>query len=322
MKIDSGRQYDLIGDLHGCADSLRQLLELLGYRQISGVWQHPRRMAIFLGDIIDRGTQIRATLEIVYRMVEAGHAYCLMGNHEYYALAWHLPAPAQSMQLFVRDHNSRHARLWQETAEEFSAHPQEWHDYLEWFAELPLFLDAGHFRSVHAYWDEPLIAQLQQRFDGGQVSREFIQQSAIRDSLAHQIFNRLLRGIDLPLPDGLRMYGRDGLQRRTFRSKFWQLQNQQLTYAELAFQPDPVPAHIAQRQVPKHLLGMVGNHGEQQPILFVGHYWCKGEPAAIRPNLACLDYSAVNAGKLVAYRMDDEKQLVPDKFVWVEGPRQ
>src|SRR5690606_9412476 len=224
MQIDGSRSYDVIGDLHGCADSLRRLLELLGYRQLAGVWQHPTRMAIFLGDIIDRGSQIRATLEIVYRMVEAGHAHCLMGNHEYYALAWHLPAPVQSQQLFVRDHNQRHARLWQETAEEFANHPHEWRDYLDWFAGLPLFVDGGRFRGVHAYWDPRLIDTLNERFAGGRVSLEFIQQSAIRDSLAWQVFNRLLRGVDLPLPDGLHMYGRDGLQRGTFRAKFWQEQ--------------------------------------------------------------------------------------------------
>ena len=44
-------------------------------------------------------------------------------------------------------------------------------------------------------------------------------------------------------------------------------------------------------------------------------------PAPIRPNLACLDYSAVMYGKLVAYRLDDETQIDPDKFVWVEVER-
>ena len=46
-----------------------------------------------------------------------------------------------------------------------------------------------------------------------------------------------------------------------------------------------------------------------------------GRPAPIRPNLACLDYSAVKYGKLVAYRLDDETRLDPDKFCWVEVER-
>ena len=36
-------------------------------------------------------------------------------------------------------------------------------------------------------------------------------------------------------------------------------------------------------------------------------------------NIACLDYSAVKGGQLVAYRMDDEQQLSVDKFVSVQG---
>ena len=55
-----------------------------------------------------------------------------------------------------------------------------------------------------------------------------------------------------------------------------------------------------------------------EPLLFVGHYWRRGKPAPIRPNLACLDYSAVLNGKLVAYRLDQEQRLDPHKFVWVE----
>jgi hypothetical protein len=42
----------------------------------------------------------------------------------------------------------------------------------------------------------------------------------------------------------------------------------------------------------------------------------------LRPNLACLDYSAVMRGKLAAYRLDQETRLDPHKFVWVEVEQQ
>jgi hypothetical protein len=58
-------------------------------------------------------------------------------------------------------------------------------------------------------------------------------------------------------------------------------------------------------------------YDKSQPPLFIGHYWLKGQPRPLAPNLACLDYSAVKFGRLVAYRMDGEAQLQPDKFVWV-----
>ena len=47
--------YDLIGDTHGHADALQKLLEQLGYAKQKGVYRHPERQAIFLGDFIDRG---------------------------------------------------------------------------------------------------------------------------------------------------------------------------------------------------------------------------------------------------------------------------
>ncbi|MCK9238741.1 MAG: serine/threonine protein phosphatase, partial [Thiopseudomonas sp.] len=145
------------------------------------------------------------------------------------------------------------------------------------------------------------------------------QQSAIKDSFSYQVFNRLLRGINLPLPDGVTVQGSDGLLRRTFRAKFWPEAQTAKTYADFAFQPDPIPEQVALKPLPKELLQQVEQHSNEQPILFVGHYWCKGEPSYIQPNLACLDYSAVNSGKLVAYRLDQETQLDANKFVWVKG---
>ncbi len=62
-------------------------------------------------------------------------------------------------------------------------------------------------------------------------------------------------------------------------------------------------------------------YAEDEPMLFVGHYWRSGRPAPIRSNLACLDYSAVLYGKLVAYRLDDETRIDPRKFVWVDVDR-
>ena len=60
--------YDVIGDIHGCADRLEALLSRLGYEKNGGVWRHPDRMVVFLGDYIDRGPQILETLTIVRNM--------------------------------------------------------------------------------------------------------------------------------------------------------------------------------------------------------------------------------------------------------------
>ena len=56
--------YDIIGDIHGHATTLEALLTELGYAPVDGVWCHPDRQAIFLGDFIDRGPQQRAVIQI------------------------------------------------------------------------------------------------------------------------------------------------------------------------------------------------------------------------------------------------------------------
>src|ERR1700716_1625633 len=88
-KGEGNSMYDLIGDIHGHADEMVQLLEALGYRKRGTTYAHPERKVIFLGDFIDRGPKIREVLEIVRPMIEEGKALAVMGNHELNALAYH-----------------------------------------------------------------------------------------------------------------------------------------------------------------------------------------------------------------------------------------
>ncbi len=83
--------YDLIGDIHGYASALKCLLRKLGYQEREGTWQHVERKVIFLGDFVDRGPEQVETVQIARRMVEAGHALAVMGNHEFNAVAWATP---------------------------------------------------------------------------------------------------------------------------------------------------------------------------------------------------------------------------------------
>jgi protein phosphatase len=81
-KTDHG-PFDIIGDLHGCGDELIELLHTLGYGEQGGLWSHPDgRRAIFLGDLVDRGPRIPDVLRLVMRMVEAGCALAVPGNHD------------------------------------------------------------------------------------------------------------------------------------------------------------------------------------------------------------------------------------------------
>ncbi len=82
--------FDLIGDVHGCADELEKLLGKLGYApDEAGVWRHPEgRKVVFLGDLVDRGPRVPEVLRIAMGMVKAGSALCVPGNHDEKLLRW------------------------------------------------------------------------------------------------------------------------------------------------------------------------------------------------------------------------------------------
>src|SRR5665213_3321851 len=82
---DDHGPFDLIGDVHGCFDELRQLLEQLGYdvADDGSSATHPKsRQAVFLGDLVDRGPKTPAVLRLVMGMAREGAALCIPGNHE------------------------------------------------------------------------------------------------------------------------------------------------------------------------------------------------------------------------------------------------
>jgi protein phosphatase len=81
--------FDIIGDIHGCFDELVHLLGRLGYQvteqpaaQEYTVHAPEGRRVIFVGDLVDRGPRIPAVLRLVMGMVQAGIAYCVLGNHD------------------------------------------------------------------------------------------------------------------------------------------------------------------------------------------------------------------------------------------------
>lgn len=84
---DETGPFDIIGDVHGCADELETLLGVLGYTvKWSGkdvlVTAPEGRRAVFVGDLVDRGPRSPDVLRIARHMVEAGTALAVVGNHD------------------------------------------------------------------------------------------------------------------------------------------------------------------------------------------------------------------------------------------------
>ncbi|MBI5487048.1 MAG: polynucleotide kinase-phosphatase [Deltaproteobacteria bacterium] len=83
-RCDEAGPFDIVGDVHGCAAELDELLERLGYaRDDGGAWRHPGgRRAVFLGDLVDRGPRVVDVLRTAMVMSSAGSALCVPGNHD------------------------------------------------------------------------------------------------------------------------------------------------------------------------------------------------------------------------------------------------
>lgn len=79
--VGADRRVYAIGDVHGRADLLDQLLAMIAQDDA----ERPRKpiSLILLGDLIDRGPASRAVVERVMALVASGgHVVCLKGNHE------------------------------------------------------------------------------------------------------------------------------------------------------------------------------------------------------------------------------------------------
>lgn len=73
-----------IGDIHGCLDKLRALMEKIRP-------DRERDRIVFIGDYIDRGPDPRGVVDYVIDLRERfGRVICLMGNHERMFLDYHL----------------------------------------------------------------------------------------------------------------------------------------------------------------------------------------------------------------------------------------
>ena len=305
---------DIIGDIHGCATPLRQLLDGLGYEvdPLSGACQHPQRRAVFVGDLIDRGPEQREVLQLVKAMVDAGSADIVMGNHEFNAIAYATPDPANPGE-FLRRHSDKNTHQHRAFLEQVDEAEREY--YVEWFKTLPLWLDNGHIRVVHACWHEPSRQVVQNRLGGNRLTDEHLAEAATKGNELYRAVEILLKGPEISLTKyGQQPYfDKDGQRRTEARLRWWDDKATSLrdlaevrgmetedkgAYPELpAFEVDrdDGPTFVYTDNVP----------------LFYGHYWRKWEnyQEDWTAYTACVDFSAVKKGPLVAYRWSGEPTI-------------
>lgn len=299
--------YDLIGDIHGQHGKLLALLHHLGYAKHGGTFRHPAgRKVIFLGDYIDRGPAIREVLHTVRGMVDAGDALAIMGNHEYNAVCAETPDGKGG---FLRPEKKNHGGQL-ETKRQFAGFDDEWEEWKDWMRRLPMWLDLGGLRAVHACWDAKRIA----RISGKSIADDgFLHLSAAKGTPEHRAVENILKGPELAMPEGHFFHDKENVRRSTVRVRWWDVPDS----AQVSHLAMPEPFDVPGDAAP-HDLRRIPNYAPHDPPVFIGHYWLpperKREPLA--RNIACLDYSGAFANNtLTAYRWDGERELSAEKFV-------
>ncbi|MFY9256472.1 MAG: metallophosphoesterase [Fuerstiella sp.] len=305
--------YDIIGDIHGHADELVELLTKLGYSQTAECFRHPQsRKVVFCGDFIDRGPHIPDVVRIAKAMVEGDAALAVMGNHEFNALAFHTRDPA-SPGNYLRVHNKKNVQQHSHTQNQFSA--EELEESLNWFRTLPAAIDLGELRVVHACWHSADIQAIEDYSEKcGAFTPAFLKHATTKGSTLFNAIERVMKGPELPLPDGMTVEDKEGNTRHRIRIRWFDSPNRH-TWATYSL---PIKSHLPQTPIPTNAPAVP--YADDAPPLFVGHYWLPdNEPAPLKSNIACLDYSVARHGMMCAYRFDGGTSLSKDRFVTVKS---
>ncbi len=311
--IDPGGGLDLIGDIHGHAETLIRMLAAMDYELIDGIPRHRHRTAVFLGDYIDRGPSVRRTVELVRGMVDRGDAIALMGNHEYNAIAWFTPRPDQP-NVSCRRHTPIRRRLIAPTLDSLGEKTPEW---IEWMRGLPMWMQSDRIRAVHACWNDHAVGLLGELVapSGGVLIESAMQATCKPGSRPSRALEQLLKGEEISLPQDLILNDPEGSPRQHIRAR-WFEDPAGRSYRDYAMTGDPrfpetiIPAEA----IPTDFVP----YGREERPIFVGHYWMQGDrPARLANNVACLDWSVARGGPMVAYRFDGEDEIENERFVAV-----
>lgn len=306
--------YDVIGDVHGHHAQLAGLLGRMGYTEERGAWRHPRRQAVFVGDLIDRGPGQVECYSLARSMVEAGTAHVVAGNHEYNAVAFHTRDPAEPDR-FLRPHTEKNLAQHHEFLRQISDDVALHDEIIEWFRDLPLWFERDGLRVVHACWDPTAIDLLRASHgtDEVRLTDELLVASSRPGTPEWRAIEHLLKGPEIDLPH--QYLDKGGHTRTRARFRWWDPAADRLDRAAVLPSQPVQPDGSAFPTLPPTPVDVpVNPYTDSVPVIY-GHYWRTGQPAPSGPHTACVDYSAGAGGPLVAYRWSGEARLESARFV-------
>lgn len=304
--------YDIIGDVHGHAKLLKKLLSKLGYSERGNSFFHRERKAVFVGDFINRGSQIRETISIIRDMVENDNALAILGNHEVNAIIYYLK-DEKGNRLVPRLNKSNLSLI--KTIQQFNSSPNEWKSHRKWLRTLPFFLDLDSIRVVHACWMDENINKIKEKLGG--VER--IKKSVFRDIFTDpecelgKCITESTKGISLKLPNDLKLRDNYGVLKQQFRMKWWK-EPVGKTFRSLSFENR---SKLPKYTVPPEIIPKFTPYPDDAPIVFFGHYCKAMGPHIIRDNVCCVDSCVTGTKSLTAYFWQGEEKLKSKNLITV-----
>jgi hypothetical protein len=188
---------------------------------------------------------------------------------------------------------------------------------LAWFRTLPMWLDLDGLRVVHACWNEPAMARISQAiYQQPGMSAPLLQSACRKGKALYAPVEIVLKGQEVPLPDGQCFYDNDIHKRTKIRCR-WYLSPQGQTYRSYALQSGEIACDL---KLEASVIVEATPYPAIAKPVFIGHYGLSAErPEALADNVACLDFSVANGGFLCGYRWQGEQKVTSDKFVWVKA---
>ncbi|GLS84691.1 metallophosphoesterase [Paraferrimonas haliotis] len=293
-----------IGDIHAQSGKLLALLDEQGFDLETQ--ENAYHKIVFLGDLIDNHTASETDhltlLNTVKRLVTDGKALCLLGNHEFNAIGWYLKNDKGE---HYRDRNKasnlkQHQHFLQQIGEDSEQHK----DWIEWFMSLPLYLNFGDVRAIHACWHDEDIDCLEKYLNPDHSLKVEHWPDAFNPN--HELFRlieTLLKGPEIALPDGLTFKDKSGTTRTDMRIAWWNHRSR--TYGDLA-----IGALQKNESIANIFINSENCKYKLPPVIpvMVGHYTLLPTdfPEPMSDSVVCLDYNAAkDDNPLVGYFMSD-----------------
>lgn len=304
--------YDIIGDVHGFATLLKRLLLEMGYTKSEIGYSHPTRKAIFVGDFVNRGPEIRKTIRIIRKMVENGNALAILGNHEINAITYFLKD--KTGEPLVKSTQKNYLSLYK-TINQFPIEKSEqWISHLRWMRELPLYLDLGDIRIVHACWSDQAVETIAEAESQGMSKKSMFRKiyNKPKSEISKSV-STLTKGIDFKMPADIKIVNNKGVSSRSFRMRWWE-HAEGKTFEDISFESK---FRLPDYDIPQQLIPELIPYPEDAPIVFFGHYCRFKGPFVIKSNICCVDSCVAGSRNLTAYRWSGEKELTEENLVVV-----